>query len=60
MMRLLAGAPNGRDPFSDMAFLVKQVERMNTPLAQPQRGRIGGNSRKPLKITPKPGQPNHI
>jgi len=30
-------ARNGGDPFSDMAFLVKQVERMNTPLAQPQK-----------------------
>ena len=31
-------ARNGGDPFSDMAFLVKQLERMNTPIAVPQRG----------------------
>ena len=30
-------ARNGGDPFGDMAFLVKHVERMNTPIAQPQR-----------------------
>ena len=28
-------ARNGGDPFNDMAFLVKQVEGMKTPLAQP-------------------------
>ena len=31
-------ARNGGDPFSDMAFLVQQVERMKTPIAQPQKG----------------------
>src|SRR5262249_29366325 len=31
-------ARNGGDPFSDMAFLAKQVEQMNTPIAQMQKG----------------------